>query len=102
MGPFGTDKKNYVTSFSNVGPEVDLTAPGDGIISTFPQGYAVLDGTSMACPAAAGMAARLLAGQTAILKMPRTQARSDAMAKFLLQKAKSLGFPADLQGQGML
>src|SRR6185369_1058443 len=102
MGPFGTDKKNYVTSFSNVGPEVDLTAPGDGIISTFPQGYAVLDGTSMACPAAAGMAARLLAGQTAILKMPRTQARSDAMAKFLLQKAKNLGFPADLQGQGML
>lgn len=102
MGPFGADKKNYITSFSNIGTEVDLTAPGDGIISTFPQGYAVLDGTSMACPAAVGAAARMLAGQVAILAMPRDQARSDAMAKFVLQKAKSLGFPAELQGQGML
>ncbi len=102
MAPFGTDKKNYITSFSNVGPEVDLTAPGDGIISTFPEGYAVLDGTSMACPAALGVAARMLAGQTAILAMPRNQARSDAMAKFVLQKAKSRGFPVAMQGQGML
>ena len=102
MAPFGTDKKNYITSFSNIGPEVDLTAPGDGIISTFPKGYAVLDGTSMACPAALGVAAQMLAGQTAILAMPRSQARSDAMAKFVLQKAKSRGFPVDMQGQGML
>jgi subtilisin len=102
MGPFGTDKKNYTTSFSNIGPEIDLTAPGDGIISTFPGGYAVLDGTSMACPAAVGAAARMLAGQASILAMPRNQARSDAMAKFVLQKARSLGFPAELQGQGML
>ena len=56
----------------------------------------------MACPAAVGAAARMLAGQAAILAMPRNQARSDAMAKFVLQKAKGLGFPADLQGQGML
>jgi subtilisin len=102
MAPFGTDKKNYITSFSNVGPEIDLTAPGDGIISTFPGGYAVLDGTSMACPAAVGMAAQMLAGQTAILNKPRNQARSDAMAQFVLQAAKTLGFPANLQGQGML
>ena len=102
MAPFGTDKKNYITSFSNIGPEIDLTAPGDGIISTFPGGYAVLDGTSMACPAAVGAAARMLAGQAVILAMPRNQARSDAMAKFVLQKARSLGFPADFQGQGML
>jgi subtilisin len=102
MSPYGTDKKNYITSFSNVGPEIDLTAPGDGIISTYPGGYAVLDGTSMACPAAAGLAAQLLAGQAAILSMPRTQARSDAMAQFVLQHAKSLGFVASLQGQGML
>jgi len=102
MSPFGSDKKNYVTSFSNIGPEIDLTAPGDGIISTFPGGYAVMDGTSMACPAAVGAAARALAGQTAILSMPRDQARSDAMAQLVLQSAKSLGFPPDLQGQGML
>jgi subtilisin len=102
MGPFGTDPKNYITSFSDVGPEIDLTGPGDGIISTFPGGYAVMDGTSMACPAALGAAAQLLAGQAAILAMPRDQARSDAMAQFVLQKAKGLGFPPQLQGQGML
>jgi hypothetical protein len=44
----------------------------------------------------------MLAGQSAILAMPRNQARSDAMAKFVLQRARSLGFPAELQGQGML
>ena len=102
MAPFGTDKKNYITSFSNIGPEVDLTGPGDGIISTFPGGYAVLDGTLMACPAVVGAAANLLAGQAALLAMPRDQARSDAMAQFVLQHANSLGFPANLQGQGML
>ena len=102
QSPFGTDSKNYITSFSNIGPEIDLTGPGDGIISTFPGGYAVLDGTSMACPAVTGTAARLLATRTDILGMSRSQARSDAMAKALLQKAKSLGFGPSFEGQGLL
>ena len=100
--PSGKDAKNYITSFSNVGPELDLTAPGDGIISTFPGGYAVLDGTSMACPAATGRAARLLAANPAILNQNRDVNRSDAIAKLLLTSATSLGFGPTFEGQGLL
>ncbi len=45
----------------------------------------------MACPAATGAAARLLAGHP-VMSLSRDQARSDAMAKLILQGAKSLGF----------
>jgi subtilisin family serine protease len=31
--PYGTDKKNFIASFSNIGPETDLTGPGVGVIS---------------------------------------------------------------------
>ena len=100
--PFGKDKKNFIAAFSNVGPETDLTGPGVGIISTFPGGYAVLDGTSMACPAETGAAAKLLATKPEILKMNPDQARSDALASAVLQAAKSLGFPATFEGQGLI
>ena len=100
--PYGTDKKNFIAEFSNIGPETDLTAPGVGIISTFPGGYAVMDGTSMACPAATGRAAHLLAANPAILAMPRDQARSDAICALILNEAKALGFGAIYEGQGLL
>jgi hypothetical protein len=48
-----SDKK---ADFSNYGPWIDITAPGVGILSTVPGGYATMDGTSMACPLAAGVA----------------------------------------------
>ncbi len=99
--PYGKDKKDFIAAFSNIGPEIDLTAPGVGIISTFPKGYAVLDGTSMACPAAVGSAARLLSARAEILGMNRDQVRSDAMATALLQAAKSLGFETIYEGQGL-
>ena len=101
--PFGTDKNNFIADFSNIGPETDLTGPGVGIISTFPvDKYAVMDGTSMACPAETGMAARLLSTRPDILAMPRTPARTDAMQKFLSTKVQSLGFGANFEGKGIL
>ncbi len=100
--PKGTDPKNFVAAFSNVGPEIDLTGPGVGIVSTVPGGYGVMSGTSMACPAATGAAARLLAGRADLLAMPRTQARSDALVAALLQAAKSMGFGATFEGSGLL
>lgn len=100
--PYGHDQNDFIAAFSNIGPELDLTGPGVAVISTVPGGYAIMDGTSMACPAATGIAARVLASRKNILGMPRDQRRSEAMAKTVLQAAKSLGFGPIYEGQGLV
>lgn len=64
-----TDAKDAAADFSQWGDWISVSAPGVQILSTFPtykctlneygfpQDYAVLDGTSMATPAVAGLAA---------------------------------------------
>ncbi len=60
-----TDYNDKVADFSNYGPEMDVSAPGVGIISTIPLAqtdpgylpYAFANGTSMAAPHVAGLAA---------------------------------------------
>jgi len=99
--PFGADAADFIASFSNVGPQLALTGPGVAIISTVPGGYAEISGTSMACPAVTGMAARVLASSEA-LKMKRDAARSGAMVKAILASAKTLGFGPNFEGHGLL
>ncbi|MFN2607603.1 MAG: S8 family serine peptidase [Acidimicrobiales bacterium] len=98
--PYGTDKADFIASFSNVGPQMDLTGPGVGIMSTYPGGYAEISGTSMACPAATGAAARAIAGSP-VVKMKRDANRSDAIAKAVLATAVSLGFGPTFEGHGL-
>lgn len=101
--PYGTDKHNFIAAFSNVGTQVDLTAPGVAIVSGFPGNlYAVMDGTSMACPAATAMAARLLHNHPEVFNHARNTARSNEMVKLVSAHAVSLGFGARFEGKGML
>lgn len=101
--PFATtDRKNFMAAFSNIGPEIDVIGTGVGIVSTVPGGYASMSGTSMACPAVTGFAARLLAQNPTVLNMmPRDQTRSDAIIQLMLKSANLLGFGTEFEGHGL-
>lgn len=65
IGVGATDEEDKVTFFSNKGKYVSVSAPGWRVLSTMPsvfnglisEPYQYMDGTSMACPNAAGVAA---------------------------------------------
>jgi subtilisin family serine protease len=50
----------FDATYSNFGPGVDLAAPGTGIFSTVPGGFASFNGTSMAAPQVSGAAALVM------------------------------------------
>jgi subtilisin len=57
-----SDVSRHITNFSSRGSEVDVAAPGDNVVSSIPNGqFAEWDGTSMATPMAAGVAALYVA-----------------------------------------
>ncbi len=99
--PFGTDSKNFLAAFSNVGTALDVAGAGVGVVSTVPGGHSPMSGTSMACPAVTGVLARLLANSPAVLNMARDANRADAIKALLFAQAQSLGLGLTNEGKGL-
>jgi serine protease len=79
-----TDSADNYASYSNRGGYVDLAAPGSGIISTYPGGgYVSMNGTSMASPHVAALAA--------LLKAYDTTAGPDRIEQAMQSSAVDLG-----------
>lgn len=88
--------------FTCFGPEVNVCAPGVAIISSVPGGgYAAWDGTSMACPHVAGLAARYLQMRAEVRDMPRDAERSQALFDLIVGSCIDLGLDSDVQGSGL-
>lgn len=101
LGRPGTDNRNRMADFSNRGLALDLAGPGVGVVSTVPgDRWAVMDGTSMACPAVTGAVARLLGRRPALLGAARDQQRSDAILQLVFGAARVLGFGPEYEGYG--
>ena len=64
-----TTSKDKRATYSNYDSSVDITAPGDKILSTFPNNnYAYMSGTSMATPVVTGVAALIWSNEPKLSK----------------------------------
>jgi len=92
------DSDQYLASFSQYGPNVDVTGPGVDVLSTWPNEtddygiYNKISGTSMSCPAVAGVAAL---GKAENPEMSPTELR-----QLLKESAVDIGLDEEEQGAG--
>ena len=89
----------FASSFSNVGPEIDVCAPGVAVLSTVPSGYAAWDGTSMASSMVTALAAVILEACPAIRTGNAEQV--EWVRHLLLSAAVDLGWSPQVQGHGL-
>lgn len=98
----------FLANFSSRGEAVTCAAPGVGIIAPVPgaagggrDAYAVMDGTSMASPAACAALAVLLGRDAAYRALPRDIRRAEAARAVLLGALRDAGLGPYLQGGGI-
>ncbi len=96
------DAQEFIAQFSNIGPQVALTGPGVGALSTLPgNAFGPLSGTSMAAPVAAGAAACLLSRDSVLYSMQRDRTRSNAIEQLLQSNCVRRGFGSVYEGYGL-
>ncbi|MDE5939737.1 MAG: S8 family serine peptidase [Lachnospiraceae bacterium] len=78
-----TDTNNSRAVFSTYGSWVDLSAPGENILSTYKTGYAFMSGTSQACPVVSGEAALLLGACEPLKSMEKDSRKVDELERVL-------------------
>ena len=97
----------YLANFSSFGAELACAAPGVGIISTVPDPsgqtalYAVMDGSSMASPAACGTLAVILSKDSDYVRLPRDITRSQMARRLLLRNCRPIGLVSEYEGRGI-
>ncbi|MBT2634072.1 S8 family serine peptidase [Pseudomonas sp. ISL-88] len=80
------NEKNQLAAFSTAGKQIEFSAPGTNITSTYlNQLYAIADGTSQAAPHVTGM--------FALLKQKYPQETNAQLRKQMQQNVKDLGSP---------
>lgn len=89
-----SNSSNKRAWFSSTGPDVELIAPGVGVLSTVPDGYASYNGTSMASPHVAGTAALVWAADSGL--------SNEEVRSILRDTAEDLGLAINHQGYGMV
>jgi subtilisin family serine protease len=97
----------FLAPFSSRGLGLSCSAPGLGIISTFPSSdpkraeWGENSGTSLSAPLALGALAALLACSPEYLAAPRARSRADLAKQTLTRSCRTLGIRAEFQGAGL-
>jgi len=89
-----SNSSDKVAWFSSGGPQVDVIAPGAGILSTYKNGaYKTMSGTSMACPHVAAACAIILS---------KSKVSPKEVKNILINTSRDLGFAKTKQGSGLI
>ena len=89
-----------LSRFSNTNDEIDLVAPGEKILSTYPSNqFAVLSGTSMATPHVSGAIALLIQQYETETNQKITEPE---LFELLIKHTVSLGYSRLEEGNGLL